>query len=253
MSILESSKPFVRGMANTLQQSVSTKWTSLQRLKRNSTAEISSPVMDPTRSRQADLNPRLVVFVNKKNAQRARVDPDSEVELVACDLTLDGLRDAHKSLIKSLANERTRPTIGSIGESGWYDLVSSCLAHASAISALIELEKVSVLVSLESGWDLTSVLVSLSQILMDETYRTFDGLQTLIEREFLSFGHRFSHNGLSEQSQSPLPVFLLFLDCLAQIVSQNSSCFQFTPFYLEVIAYHLYSGRFSTFLLDSGI
>ena len=56
----------------------------------------------------------------------------------------------------------------------------------------------------------------------------------------------------SEQSQSPLPVFILFLDCLAQIMAQNQVSFQFTPFYLEVIAYHVYSGRFSTFLLDSG-
>ena len=252
-------QPFVRGMANTLQQSVSTKWSSLQRLKRNSTShETMSPAIPPHNGEQHHNHqhqhgiPRLVVLVGKKAAQRARVDPDSEVEFVACDLTLDGLRDAHKALIKTLANDRTVPSVAAVGESGWYDLVSSVLAYSGSIAALIGLEKASVLVALESGWDLTAVLIALSQVLLDGAYRTFDGIQTLIEREFLSFGHRFSHNGISDQQQAPLPVFMLFLDCLTQIVAQNTTCFQFTPFYLEVIAYHVYSGRFSTFLLDSG-
>ena len=56
---------------------------------------------------------------------------------------------------------------------------------------LIQVEQVSVLVALESGWDLTSVLVALTEIILDPTYRTIDGFQTIIEREFLSFGHRF--------------------------------------------------------------
>ena len=71
-----------------------------------------------------------------------------------------------------------------------------CLSYSSAISALIALEQVSVLISLESGWNLTALLSALSQVLLDPVYRTFDGFQTLIEREFLSFGHRFSHNGI---------------------------------------------------------
>ena len=67
------------------------------------------------------------------------------------------------------------------------------------------------LVALEQGSDLTSVLVTLAQVLLDPHYRTFDGFQKLVHREFLSFGHRFSHNGITEQNQTPLPVFLLFL------------------------------------------
>ena len=52
------------------------------------------------------------------------------------------------------------------------------------------------LIALESGWNLTALLSALTQVLLDPVYRTFDGFQTLIEREFLSFGHRFSHNGI---------------------------------------------------------
>ena len=37
----------------------------------------------------------------------------------------------------------------------------------------------------------------------------------------------------------------------SQLVHQNPTLFQFREFYLESMAYHVYSGRFSTFLLDS--
>lgn len=117
-------QPFVRGVANTLQQSVSTKWTSLQRMKRNSAVETNlSPTLN-NRTPVDSIRARLVVLVDKKSAQRARVDPESEVELLACDFNLDGLRDAYKSLVKSLANDKMVPRIAEIGESGWYDLVS---------------------------------------------------------------------------------------------------------------------------------
>ena len=58
------------------------------------------------------------------------------------------------------------------------------------MSELIVKESVSVLVALESGWDMTAVICALAQLIMDSNYRTFEGFQTLISREFLSFGHR---------------------------------------------------------------
>ena len=93
-------------------------------MKRNSAVEANlSPTLN-NRSTMDSIRARLVVLVDKKSAQRARVDPESEVELLACDFNLDGLRDAHKSLLKSLANDKTVPRMAEIGESGWYDLVS---------------------------------------------------------------------------------------------------------------------------------
>jgi myotubularin-related protein 5/13 len=119
-----------------------------------------------------------------------------------------------------------------VGESNWYQTVGSCLAYASMCAELIQVEQVSVLVALESGWDLTSVLVALTEIILDSTYRTIDGFQTIIEREFLSFGHRFSTNGINELHNAPNAVFILFLDAVSQLIFQNPTSFEFSSFYM---------------------
>ena len=41
------------------------------------------------------------------------------------------------------------------------------------------------------GWDRTSQLCALSEVIIDSYFRTFDGFQVLIEKEWISYGHRF--------------------------------------------------------------
>ncbi|KAK7279532.1 hypothetical protein RJT34_24585 [Clitoria ternatea] len=83
-------------------------------------------------------------------------------------------------------------SVSTLGDSGWLLHVQSVLAGAAWIAARVAMEKASVLVHCSDGWDRTSQLVSLANLLLDPYYRTFTGFQALVEKDWLAFGHPFS-------------------------------------------------------------
>lgn len=66
------------------------------------------------------------------------------------------------------------------------------LAGAVRIADKIESGKTSVVVHCSDGWDRTPQLTSLAMLMLDSYYRTIPGFEALIEKEWISFGHRFA-------------------------------------------------------------
>lgn len=105
----------------------------------------------------------------------------------------------------------------------------------------------------EQGRDRNSQLVALAQLILDKYYRTIEGFEVLVEKDFLLFGHEFKsrlahrcRNALGRKDFSP--VFVQFLDCVYQVMSQYPSIFEFNSKLLVDVARHSLSLRFGTFV-----
>jgi hypothetical protein len=139
-----------------------------------------------------------------------------------------------------------------IYESKWFDQLQRIMQVSNVIVDRLS-EGSSVILAIEEGWDMTAQITSLTQLLLDPYYRTIEGFSVLIEREWLSLGHRFTrrNNHTIDDQTGFAPVFLQFLDIVHQCLVQSPTDFEFNLFYLEFLAYHYVSNRFKTFLLDN--
>ena len=70
---------------------------------------------------------------------------------------------------------------------------------------------------------------------MDPHFRTVAGFQTLIQKEWVAMGHPFASRlrmVIKDEAVMFAPVFLLFLDCVKQLVHQFLSAFEFSETFL---------------------
>jgi len=110
-----------------------------------------------------------------------------------------------------------------------------------------------VLVHCSDGWDRTSQVVALAELMLDPYYRTIEGFQVLVEREWLAYGHKFGDRcgHSSEDVNQRSPVFLQWLDCVHQLMRQFPCDFKFNEAFLVKLGQHCYSCLFGTFLGNS--
>ncbi|CAH8539762.1 unnamed protein product [Schistosoma turkestanicum] len=113
-----------------------------------------------------------------------------------------------------------------------------------------------VLVQSRKGTDRAILVASLIQIILDPECRTITGFQTLIDQTWLNAGHPFTdrcqHSAFSLTSPKyESPVFILFLDCVWQLLRQYPNSFEFTDELLYFLAKHAYFSEYGTFLGNS--
>lgn len=207
---------------------------------------------------------------------------------------VDALRESDSTTLSALdavtsefQKIRSKTSINreALRRSGWLRHLSAILDGTLLIVRNVHVNSSHVLIHCSDGWDRTAQLSSLAQICLDPFYRTMKGLQILVEKDYLSFGHRFMDRcghlssdkfflsttetplggGGSEMAQAIFstvqnklvgqghlketsPVFHQFLECVRQIQLQHPTRFEYNGRYLETIFYHLYSCQFGTFL-----
>ncbi|KAM5245962.1 phosphatidylinositol-3,5-bisphosphate 3-phosphatase MTMR2 [Ctenodactylus gundi] len=205
-----------------------------------------------------DARPSVNAVANKaKGGGYESEDAYQNAELVFLDIhNIHVMRESLRKL-KEIVYPNIEEThwLSNLESTHWLEHIKLILAGALRIADKVESGKTSVVVHCSDGWDRTAQLTSLAMLMLDGYYRTIRGFEVLVEKEWLSFGHRFQlrvgHGDKNHADADRSPVFLQFIDCVWQMTRQFPTAFEFNEYFLITILDHLYSCLFGTFLCNS--
>ncbi|XP_007953134.2 myotubularin-related protein 7 [Orycteropus afer afer] len=137
--------------------------------------------------------------------------------------------------------------------SGWLRHIKAIMDAGIFIAKAVSEEGASVLVHCSDGWDRTAQVCSVASLLLDSHYRTLKGFMVLIEKDWISFGHKFNHRygNLDGDPKEISPVIDQFIECVWQLMEQFPCAFEFNERFLIHIQHHIYSCQFGNFLCNS--
>uniref|UniRef100_A0A8C5BH00 phosphatidylinositol-3,5-bisphosphate 3-phosphatase n=1 Tax=Gadus morhua TaxID=8049 RepID=A0A8C5BH00_GADMO len=171
-----------------------------------------------------DARPSVNAVANKATGGGYEGDEYQNAELIFLDIhNIHVMRESLKKL-----RDIVYPTVeeshwlSSLESTHWLEHIKLVLAGAIRVADKVSGGK-SVVLHCSDGWDRTAQLSSLAMLMLDSHYRTLRGFEVLIEKEWLSFGHKFA---------------------------SFPTAFEFNERLLATVLEHLYSCRFGTFLFN---
>ncbi|KAH3763759.1 myotubularin-related protein 1/2 [Pelomyxa schiedti] len=219
-------------------------------------ATLANPLCSPAPTHRVlifDARPKINALANKLKGMGYETYSNCKMSFLGIE-NIHAIRESFKKLRAVVNLEPYAQSSDKFEASKWPAHIVTILRGSYIISAFMQKGE-QIVVHCSDGWDRTSQLTALSQMILDPYYRTLVGFEVLIEKEWLSFGHKFStrvgHATADHKDQERSPIFLQFLDCVYQIWFQYKSAFEFTDRLLETIAEHHISCCFGTFLFNS--
>lgn len=221
-----------------------------------------------------DLRPRSSAMANRTGGygyENTSNYPGCSLQF--CNIAnIHAVRDAYQKLstlcLSTVSNDLTFST--QVEDTKWLSHIRLIWAAAWETAYWVYVHKFPVVIHCSHGWDRTSQVSALAQLLLDPHYRTKAGFATLVEKDFMSFGHPFhtrcghgegrdgagqagggSGMGSSLDEGQISPIFIQFLDCVYQLVRLYPEMFEFNTKYLLLLSEHVYSCRFGNFLCDT--
>uniref|UniRef100_A0A8C5WDU7 Myotubularin n=1 Tax=Leptobrachium leishanense TaxID=445787 RepID=A0A8C5WDU7_9ANUR len=154
-------------------------------------------------------------------------DAYQNAELVFLDIhNIHVMRESLKKL-KDIVypNVEESHWLSSLESTHWLEHIKLVLTGAIQVADKVASGKSSVVVHCSDGWDRTAQLTSLAMLMLDSYYRTIIGFEVLVQKEWISFGHKFSsrigHGDKNHADADRSPIFLQFIDCVWQMSKQK--------------------------------
>ena len=155
----------------------------------------------------ADARPKMNALANRATGggieDVANYQGNSEMPVTKVFLNIGNIHVMRASLdkvIEALANSdyaKMKPDQEALRKSAWLSHITGMLEGAEMVARVVGLGGSHVLVHCSDGWDRTAQVSALAQVMLDPHARTLSGFISLVQKDFLSFGHKFrDRNGI---------------------------------------------------------
>lgn len=184
---------------------------------------------------------------------------ESTLQYGRCRIEFAGIGNIHAvrdsfNALTSLCSEERIAEPAEVMATQWYHHIRGILLASEDMVDNME-KGVSILTHCSDGWDRTSQLCALIQLMLDPYSRTAAGFCKLIQKEWLSFGHKFCERcsfgeAIPATTSQASPVFLQYMDAVNQVVNANQTLFEFTPQFLIRILDVIHGGQYGDFMAN---